>query len=162
MKTATALMTVQRLRTLFSRFGVPESIISVNGPQFAAVEFQEFCKRNGICHILITPYHPASNGLAERGVQTFKRGYRKLSEGMVEDRTARFLLQYRATPHTTTGMSPAELMFGRRLRTRLDAIKPDLRLTVESRQLKQKEHDQKSKERTFVAKDRVCQELWTR
>ena len=131
MKTATALTTVQRLRTL-----LPESIISDNGLQFAAAEFQEFCKRNGIRHILIAPYHPASNGLAERGVQTFKRGYRKLSEGTVEDRTARFLLQYRATPHTTTGMSPAELMFGRRLRTRLDAIKPDLRLTVESRQFK--------------------------
>ena len=43
----------------------------------------------------------------------------------IENRTARFLLQYRATPHTTIGMSPAELMFGRTLRTRLDAIKPD-------------------------------------
>ena len=134
MKTATALTTMQRLRTLFSRFGVPESIISVNGQQFATAEFEEFCKRNGICHILIA-YHPASNGLAERGIQTFKRGYRKFSEGMVEDRTARFLLRYRVTPH---GMSPVELMFGRRLRTRLYAIKPDLRLTVETRQFKEK------------------------
>ena len=131
MKTATALMTVQWLRTLFSTFGVPESIVSDNGPQLAAAEFQEFCKRNGIHHILIAHYHPASNGLAERGVQTFKGGYRKLSEGTVEDRIARFLLQYRVTANTTTGMSPAELMFGRRLRTRLDAIKPDLRLIVE-------------------------------
>ena len=68
MKTATALTTVQRLRTLFSRFGIPESIVSDNGPQFAAAEFQEFCKGNGIRHILIAPYHPALNGLAERGV----------------------------------------------------------------------------------------------
>ena len=48
MKTATALITVQRLWTLLSRFGVPESIVSDNGPQFAAAEFQEFCRTNGI------------------------------------------------------------------------------------------------------------------
>ena len=43
-KTATALTTVQTLQTLFSRFGVPESIVSDNGPQFAGAEFQEFCR----------------------------------------------------------------------------------------------------------------------
>ena len=59
-KTATALTTVQRLQMLFSRFGVPESMVSDNGPQFAAAEFQELCRRNGIRHILIAPYHPAS------------------------------------------------------------------------------------------------------
>ena len=68
LKTAIAQTTVQRLPTLFSNFGVPESIITDNGPQFAAVEFQSFCRENGIRHVLIAPYHPASNGLAERGV----------------------------------------------------------------------------------------------
>ena len=40
MKTATALTTVRQLRTLFSRFGIPECIVSDNGPQFAAEEFR--------------------------------------------------------------------------------------------------------------------------
>lgn len=156
MKTATALTTVQQLRTLFSKFGVPESIVSDNGPQFAAAEFQEFCKGNGIRHMRIAPYHPASNGLAERGVQTFKGGYRKLTEGTIEDRLARFLLQYRVTPHTTTGCSPAELMFGRKLRTRLDAIKPDVGKTVETKQSQQKEqHDRRSRERTLSVGNKV-------
>ena len=66
MKTATALTTVQQLRILFATFGVPESIVSDNGPQFTGTEFEEFCKKNGICHVCIAPYHPASNGLAER------------------------------------------------------------------------------------------------
>ena len=156
MKTATAKTTVQRLRTLFSKFGVPESIVSDNGPQFAAAEFQDFCKLNGIRHMLIAPYHPASNGLAERGVQTFKRGYQKLSEGTVEDRIARFLLQYRITPHSTTGRSPAELLFGRKLRTRLDLVKPDLSKTVECKQLNQKMlYDKKAKVRVLGIGDRV-------
>ena len=156
MKTATALTTVQQLRTLFATFGVPESIVLDNGPQFTGTEFEEFCKKNGIRHVRIAPYHPASNGLAERGVQTFKKGYRKLSEGTVKDRVARFLLQYRVTPHTTTGRSPAELLFGRNLRTRLDAVKPDLAKTVEAKQFEQKgQHDQRSKERLFTVRDKV-------
>ena len=48
----------QRLRTLFLNFGIPESIVTDNGPQFAATEFKEFCRSNGIRHILIAPYHP--------------------------------------------------------------------------------------------------------
>ena len=68
LKTTTALTTVQRLWTLFSRFGVPESIVSDITIQFTAAEFQEFCRRNGIRNNLIAPYHLASNVLAERGV----------------------------------------------------------------------------------------------
>ena len=49
--TATALTTIQRLRQLFAQFGIPESIVSDNGPQFTAAEFQEFCRLNGIRHI---------------------------------------------------------------------------------------------------------------
>ena len=68
LKTATVQTTVQRLQTLFPNFGVSESIVTDNGPQFAATEFQCFCRANGIRHALIAPYHPASNGLAERRV----------------------------------------------------------------------------------------------
>ena len=79
-----------------------------------------------------------------------------MSEGTIEDRVARFLLQYRVTPHTTTGCPPAELLFGRNLRTRLDLIKPDLARSVEKRQCKQKEnHDQKSRTPRFAVKDNV-------
>lgn len=85
MKSATALTTVQHLRTLFSNFGIPESIVTDNAPQFAATEFEEFCKSNGIHHILIAPYHPALNELVERGVQTFKKSYHKSTGGTVED-----------------------------------------------------------------------------
>ena len=57
MTTATALTTIQHLRTLFARFGVPESLVSDNGPQFTAEEFQLFCKQNGIRHIQVAQYH---------------------------------------------------------------------------------------------------------
>ena len=77
MKIATAFNTIQHLRQLFAQFGIPESVVSDNGPQFVAEEFRKFCEVNGIRHIRVAAYHPSSNGLAERGVQIFKQDFAK-------------------------------------------------------------------------------------
>ena len=69
-------------------------------------------------------YHPLINGLAERTVQTLKEALKKTT-GDMEMHLARFLFQYRITPHTTTGCSPAELLLGRKPRTHLDLIHPE-------------------------------------
>ena len=66
MKIATALNTIQHLRQLFARYGIPESVVSDNGPQFVAEEFWKFCEVNGIRHIRVASYHQSSNRLAER------------------------------------------------------------------------------------------------
>lgn len=64
MNRTTATHTVERLRVLFARNGLPEHFIIDNGPQFAAEEFQRFMKLNGIRHSTSLPYHPRTNGLA--------------------------------------------------------------------------------------------------
>ena len=69
----TSADTLKALRNMFSRYGLPEQMVSDNGPQFISDEFATFAKKNGIRHICCAPYHPSSNGLAERFVQTFKR-----------------------------------------------------------------------------------------
>ena len=61
----------------------------------------------------LPPYHHSSNGLVERAVQMFKNGFKKMSEGTVQEKLPRFLFSYHITPQTTTGMSPAELLMGR-------------------------------------------------
>ena len=130
--------------------------MSDNGTGFTSCEFQEFLKRNGIRHITTAPYHPASNGLAERAVQTLKEGLKKSTDGDIETRLARFLFHYRTTPHTTTGVTPAELLMGRKLRSHLDLLQPDLSSRILARQAAQKtEHDKRSKERTFEEDDQV-------
>ena len=134
MGTATSRTTIQQLRELFARFGLPSSIVSDNGPQFASTEFAKFCRANAIRHVLVAPYHPASNGLAERAVRIIKDGLKKMSEGTLSDRVARFLFQYRNIPHSTTGMIPAELLMGRKLRSRLDLIRPSLDERVQDKQ----------------------------
>ena len=73
MITTTTADTLKALRKMFAQYGLPEQIVSDNGPQFVSAEFATFAKKNGIKHIRCAPYHPSSNGLAELFVQTFKR-----------------------------------------------------------------------------------------
>ena len=102
------------------------------------------------------PYHPASNGLVERAVQTFKNGMKKLTEGNVETKVSRFLFKYRLTPQSSTGVSPSELMFGRRLHSPLDNIRPSLeRKTNRNLERQKKAHDSHARCREFEVGDRV-------
>ena len=89
---------------------------------------KDFLKSNGIHHCLSSPYHPASNGEVERAVRTLKESMKTMKDepGTQADKLARFLLSYRTTPHTATGCTPAELLMGLRIRTRLDILHPDL------------------------------------
>ncbi len=80
---------------------------------------------NGIRHVTSAPYHPASNGLVERVVQIVKRGLRKVTQGDIHSRIAKVLFAYRISPHSTTGVAPTELLLGRKVRTRLDLVKPN-------------------------------------
>lgn len=70
-------VTIGVLRSIFATHGLPEVVVSDNGTAFTSSEFQEFMSMNGIRHVTSAPYHPASNGLAERAVQTFKEHSRK-------------------------------------------------------------------------------------
>ena len=156
MSNATSFSTIQQLRTLFAQFGIPRTVVTDNGPCFSSDEFHSFMKKNGIYHARTSPYHPGSNGLAERAVRIFKEGLRKMKEGTISDKLARFLFAYRTTPHTTTGVSPAELMFSRRLQSRFDLMKPSLEAHVEHKQLQQKKaHDQHARDRMFSTGDQV-------
>ena len=109
--------------TVFDTHGLPEVLVSDNGSAFTSQEFKEFIQRNGIRHVFAPPYHPASNGLAERAFKTVKKGLRKM-EGLLETRIPSFLLKYRVTPKSTTGTAPAELLMRRRIRMHLDLLYP--------------------------------------
>ena len=139
-----------------AQFGLPQSVVTDNGSCFCSEEFTSFLKNNGILHLKSAPYHPSTNGLAERAVQTFKQGMKKFINGEVKDRVSRFLAHYRMTPHTTTGVSPAELFLGRRPRTRLDIIRPSVSTRVDQKQLQQKRaHDDKAQSRKFTVGEDV-------
>ena len=150
----TSSSTIEVLRDLFARFGIPEQIVSDNGTQFVSEEFQAFVRSNGIRHLTSAPYHPVINGLAERAVQTFKQALRSMHQSSkpVKEKLAKFLIAYRNTPHSTTGVSPVQLLLGRPLRTRLDLVKPNL-----NRKMVNKQHQQSF--RAANEKSRQCRQL---
>ena len=122
---STSAITIECLWKSFSNQGLPETIVSDNGSCFVSAEFKEFMKKNGIEHITSAPYHASSNGCAERAVQTFKSMMKKAGDGNLNTKVSRVLFSYRIMPQSTKGLSPAEMLQGRRLRSTLNQIHPD-------------------------------------
>ena len=82
--------------------------------------------RTALLTSLQHPYHPSSNGLVERAVQTVKRGLKATKGDPLQERLSKFLFTYCITPHMSTGIAPAQLLMNRRLRSRFDRLFPDL------------------------------------
>ena len=103
---------IMHIKSTFAKHGIPQILISCNGPPFNFFLFVDFARTYGFQHITSSPYFPRSDGEAERGVQTIKRWLKSNPDFYIA------LLSYRSTP-LKNGFSPAELLMGRRLRTTL-------------------------------------------
>lgn len=117
---------------------LPDMIVSDSGSVFTSREFENFMKQNGIVHIKASPYHPSTNGLAERPVQAFKSGMKKLREGTLETKLLHFLFHYWLTPQTMMGQFPAELLLGRCIKSWLDLLQPMVKPKVTQSLVQQK------------------------
>ena len=126
----TSKVIISRLRTQFARHGIPHSLRTDNGPEFVSDEFRQFLSEIGIQHRRNTPLWPLATGEVERQnrtlLKTLKIAHAEQKNWNIE--LQRFLLAYRTTPHTTTGESPSNLLFGRDIRSKL----PDLALFNEN------------------------------
>jgi len=122
----TSALTIEALRNVFATWGICQQLHTDNGPQFCSSEFKHFVKSNGIRHTTSAIYHPSSNGQAERFVSIFKKAMKSMTSEKIslETKVARFLITYRTAVNTSTGETPSMLMLGRRIRTRLDLVKP--------------------------------------
>ncbi|XP_060805921.1 uncharacterized protein K02A2.6-like [Amyelois transitella] len=127
-KSLDSKQTVERFRECFSRFGLPKVVVTDNAATFISKEFSEFLSKNGIVHETSPPFHPATNGFAENAVKTFKSALLKALKDKSNHNTSfetlmnRYLFHYRNSIHIVTGVSPSQLMFQRKLRTRLDLL----------------------------------------
>ena len=93
------------LKSMFARYGVPDVLMSDNGPQFASVEFASFAKKWGFEHITSSPHYPQSNGKTENAVKTVKRLFTKCRESGQSEFLA--LVDWRNTLTEGLGTSPA-------------------------------------------------------
>lgn len=123
------------LSAIFIYFGLPYTLVADNGPPFNSSKFKEFCKQNAIIYLNSPPYHPQSNGWAERGVRTVKTCLKKM---MIDTKTQtlplsekvdNFLLKYRNTPVSTTKETPNSKIFIFRPRTLMSALNEKASLT---------------------------------
>lgn len=128
-------------------------------------------RSNGIKHLRSAPYHhPATNGLAERFVQTLKKSILAGREDgrSSQHKLASFLLKYRSTPHASTGTAPSVLFFNRQLKTVLDLLKPSIdRKVLDSQSAQKENHDLTCRVRSLnegdlvmVKNDRDKQPAW--
>ena len=110
---------VNNLKSMFARHGIPEIVVTDNGPQYSSQTFSAFADAHGFTHRTSSPRYPQSNGVSERAVKTIK-GLLKKTEDQYET-----LLAYRSTP-LSNGYSPAELLMGRKLRTTVPVVPSSL------------------------------------
>ena len=133
-----------------SRLPLPvmPNAVPLPGKTILLMEHMEGTPVHSIKHVKVAPYHPASNGLAERAVRIFKEGFEKMEGGSVKTKLSRFLLSYRTTPHSTTGVPPAELLMKWKLHTQLNQIVPSIANRVGNKQSQHKvAHDHHARER---------------
>ena len=129
------------LIAIFSRHGTPEVLYTDNGSQLRSSEFDEFASSWEFKQVTSSPHYPQSNGLAESAVKNAKSLIRKAVSSNQDVNKA--LLAYRATP-VISGLSTAEMLMGRRIRTTLPThpskmAKPWMKKVVEKRQEIQKQ-----------------------
>ncbi|XP_053687124.1 uncharacterized protein K02A2.6-like [Sabethes cyaneus] len=160
--TITSRTTIELLFETFARYRLPETIVSDNGTQFSCSQFKEFCESLGIVHIRTAPYHPQSNGQAERFVDTLKRGLRKImpeTQNSISCSLQIFLSAYRSTPNKSApdGLSPAEILMGRKHRTTLDLLKPPVDFVLQKNQHMENQFNRHhgAKKRNFEKGDQV-------
>ena len=142
----------------FAHFGYPHTIVSDNATTFSSAEFQLWCHQGGIKHLTGAPYHPATNGAAERMVQSFKHSLKK-SKLPPRPALQEFLMQYRRTP-LNTGFSPSQLLNGRQLRTKIDALLPSPAHIAQEHQAREATKSQQ-KEQTAVQHVRTAYDVGT-
>ena len=142
--------TTDLLEQDFAHFGYPHTIVTDNSTSFLSEEFQTWCRERGIVHLTGAPYHPATNGAAERMVQTFKQ---VLNKSTLPPKAAlqEFLMQYRRTP-LAEGYSPSEILNGRQIRSKIDILLPSPAHIAQGKQAKSATKSQLSERHQHVEK----------
>ena len=123
LRQSTAFCVINNLKKIFARYGIPDEVVSDNGSQYSNTrnlfdsthQFKQFANEWGFRHSTSSPLYPQSNGAAEKAVQTAKRILKKAAADGKDPFEG--LLKYRNTPFEDIGVSPAQLLMGRRTRT---------------------------------------------
>jgi len=144
---------IAHLKAIFSRHGIPEKMVTDNGPQYASNDCANFAKDYSFVHVTSSPRYAQSNGEAERAVQTVKRLFNKSTDLHLA------LLAYRATP-LQQGYSPAQLLMSRNLRTTVPVLPCRMKpVVVDSSHLRTRDGELKQKQKEHYDSRHRVQDL---
>ena len=141
----------KELHAIFLEFGIPFVFRSDNGPCYASEDFKAFLQECRVVHYTSSPHYPQSNGLAEATVKLSKR---LIEKAVLQGKPWNaLLLQHRITPLSSDIPSPAEILFGRKLRTELSILPSQL---LNPRIMQQRECIAKKEGRLFQNAQNAC------
>ena len=123
-KSTSSACTVDALREVFCRQGLPSVLVSDNHASFLSYDFKDFLSKNGIKHLTSPVMHAPSNGQAEKSVGVLKNLLKKNKIGSLHTRLCNVLMYYRSTPHSVTKVAPCVLLNNRKIVTIQDKINP--------------------------------------
>lgn len=126
MKSTSGDKIIEKLRIMFARYGLPDELLSDNAENFIDSRLKVYLIENAIYEHHLTPYWPQANDEVERQNRSLLKRL-KIAQATGVDwklELQTYLFEYRTTPHTVTGVAPAELMFNRKIKSKI----PDLTL----------------------------------
>ncbi|PFX26610.1 Uncharacterized protein K02A2.6 [Stylophora pistillata] len=120
----TSTKVIESLDKIFCTHGLPQSLKTDNGSQFVSDEFERFLETNDIEHRTSTPLWPQANGEVERQNRSLLKALKiaKAEKKNIWTEMRKFLTAYRTTPHTSTGVTPAKLLFNREIRSKIPEL----------------------------------------
>ena len=156
-KKNTADVAISSLEKMFATHGLPYTVTSDNGPHFVAESFQTFLRDNGIKHRKVTPLWPQVNGEKERQNRSLLKRMQiaQVEREVWKKAVQTYLVAHWNTPHPSTGVCPAELLFHRKLRTKLPELREVAKLDEEVRD---RDKDKKAKMKEYADRARRAEE----
>ena len=155
-RTTSSKTIIHRLDAQFARHGLPRGLRTDNGSNLVSKEVEEYLKEMGIEHRYTIPLWPRANGEVERQNRSLLKSIRAAhAEGKNwREELNKFLLAYRSTPHSTTGKSPAALLFRRRLTTKLPELVDveDEEMEVSDQGVRDRDTQRKQSNKDYVDK----------
>ena len=119
-KSTSATNVITNLDNVFSRYGIPQTVRTDNGPPFQGEDFRNFVNDLGFTHRRITHLWPQANDEVERFMDIILKAIRTahIKQKNWNQEMYRFLRQYRTTPHCTAGVAPAKALYNTTLHYR--------------------------------------------
>ena len=154
--TISAKKVIPKLDNIFARHGIPSQVTSDNGPPFQSHDFKRYMTAMGVTHTTSTPLWPQGNAEAEAFMKPLGKAIKTatLEHRPWQQELSKFLLHYRSTPHSTTKVPPAQLLYNREIRGKLPSIPRGTKVVNRHSEAKENQEQAKQKGKRYADKRR--------